>query len=242
MFQSLSDLEETAVKLDKMKKGSSIYTVTGSSVGIAGGVFSIVGLALAAITAGVSLALTLTGVGMGVTSGVNSLVTGITEMAVNIHHGENAKSIFQRFMKDVQKVQDCLEQVVSQCPLPNLDEGGIGLGAVRVIASAMTVGKGIDALVDGASAVKALRSAANVGVQEAKATRNIPNLAADLPVLGRHRGLISWQAVPDLKFLMKLKSAFFCEGQQRGSHHAKGLDEPAKETSEAKEALGGGGA
>ncbi|XP_036446348.1 uncharacterized protein LOC118821721 [Colossoma macropomum] len=185
MFQFLSDLEGTAVQLDKMKKGSSISTVAGSSVGIAGGVLSIVGLALAPVTAGVSLALTLTGVGLGVTSGVNSLVTGITEMAVNKRHGGNAKNIFQRFMEDVQKVQDCLEKAGSQCPLPNLDESGVALGAVKVTARAGTVGKGIDAIVDGASAVKALKSAANVGVQEAKASRNIPSLAADLPDIGR---------------------------------------------------------
>ncbi|XP_036446291.1 uncharacterized protein LOC118821678 [Colossoma macropomum] len=191
MFQFLSDLEETAVQLDKMKKGSSISTVAGSSVGAVGGVLSIVGLALAPVTAGVSLALTATGVGMGVTSGVTSLVTGITEMAVNKHHGENAKSIFQRFMKDVQKVQDCLEQVCTQCPLPNLDEGDTALGAGKVIASVGTAGKGTDALLDGASAMKALRSeevvrsAVSMGLQEAKAARNIPNLAADLPDIGQ---------------------------------------------------------
>ncbi|KAM9434107.1 LOW QUALITY PROTEIN: apolipoprotein L2-like, partial [Clarias gariepinus] len=79
MFQFLSDLKEAAVQLDKMKKGSNISTVAGSSVGGgAGGVLSIVGLALAPVTAGVSLALTLTGLSLGVTSGV----TGITEMAL----------------------------------------------------------------------------------------------------------------------------------------------------------------
>ncbi|KAL6476138.1 hypothetical protein MHYP_G00146370 [Metynnis hypsauchen] len=166
MFQFLSDLEETALKLDRMKMGSSISTVTGSSVGAADGVLSIVGLALALVTAGVSLALTLTGVGMGVSSGVNSLVTCITEYVVNKHHGKNANNVFQRFMEDMQKILDILEEVGSQCPLPNLDKGGIALGAGRVIASAGTVGKAIDARVDGASALKALRRAANVGLEK----------------------------------------------------------------------------
>ncbi len=96
MEQFLSDLEESAVQLDRMKMGASISTVAGSSVGIAGGVLSIVGLALAPVTAGVSLALTLTGVGLGVTSGVNSVVTGITEAAVNSHHGK----MHRTFSKD----------------------------------------------------------------------------------------------------------------------------------------------
>ncbi|KAL6476132.1 hypothetical protein MHYP_G00146310 [Metynnis hypsauchen] len=192
MVQFLSDLEETAVKLDRMKMGSSISTVAGSSVGIAGSILSIIGLALAPVTAGASLALTLTGVGLGVTSGVTSLVTGITEMAVNSHHGANANNVFQRFMEDVQMILDCLEQAARrQHFLPRLDEGNTALGSAKVIIHAGTVGKGIDALVDGASAVKTLkteevaRAAVNMGLQEAKAARNIPNLAGDLPDIGR---------------------------------------------------------
>ncbi|XP_066498801.1 uncharacterized protein [Hoplias malabaricus] len=191
MFQFLSDFEGTAVQLDKMKKGSSISTVAGSSVGITGGVLSIVGLALAPVTAGVSLALTLTGVGLGVTSGLNSLVTGITEMAVNRHHGKKAKNIFQKFMEHVQTVQGCLEQGSNQCLKLSVNYGNIVPVAGKVISGAGTVGKGIDAIVDGTSAVKALQSeevamaAVNMGLQDAKAAQSIPNLASDLPDIGQ---------------------------------------------------------
>ncbi|KAI4882396.1 hypothetical protein NFI96_030966, partial [Prochilodus magdalenae] len=191
MFQFLSDLEETAVKLDRMKTGSSISTVAGSSVSITGGIFSIVGLALAPVTAGTSLALTITGLGLGVTSGVNSLVTGVTEMAVNKHHGKHANNIFQGFMKDMEKILECIEQVDSQCPVPPLDEGNIALGTGKMIFKAGTVGKDINAIRNGASAVKNLKSeevaraAAAMGLQEAKAARSIPKLAADLPDIGQ---------------------------------------------------------
>ncbi|KAI7802976.1 putative apolipoprotein L4 [Triplophysa rosa] len=190
MEQFLSDLEESAVQLDRMKFGANISTVAGSSVGVAGGVLSIVGLALAPVTAGVSLALTLTGVGLGVTSGVNSLVTGITETAVNIHHGKNAQSIFQRYMKDVEKIQGCLEKASAVDRV----EGPVAIDMVRagkVIAGAGGVAKGIDALVDAASAVKVLQSeeviatATKIGLQEAQSARSIPKLAADLPDIGQ---------------------------------------------------------
>ncbi|MCI4385504.1 hypothetical protein PGIGA_G00051150 [Pangasianodon gigas] len=192
MLEFLSDLEKAAVELDKMKKGSNISTVAGSSVGIAGGVLSIVGLALAPVTAGVSLALTLTGVGLGVTSGVNGIVTGITEMAVNSHHGKNANNIFIRFMEDVQKILDCMEDVASSegpTAAPHGVTTAVEVG--KLAARAGAVGKGIDAIVDGVSAVKALRSeeviakAVNMGLHEAKAGRNIPQLAADLPDIGQ---------------------------------------------------------
>ncbi|XP_060749273.1 uncharacterized protein apol [Tachysurus vachellii] len=190
MLQFLCDLDEAAVQLNKMKLGSNISTVAGSSVGIAGGVLSIVGLALAPVTAGVSLALTLTGVGLGVTSGVNGIVTGITEMAVNKHHGNNANSIFIRFMEDVQKIQDCVEDVASR-ESPIADDVLTKVKVIKVAACAGAVCKGIDAFVDGASAVKALSSeeiiakAVNIGLQEAKAGRKIPQLAADLPDIGQ---------------------------------------------------------
>ncbi|XP_066498329.1 uncharacterized protein [Hoplias malabaricus] len=192
MLKFLSDLEEAAVQLDKMKLGSSISTVAGSSVGIAGGVLSIVGLALAPVTAGISLALTLTGVGLGVTSGVNSLVTGITEMAVNNYHGKNANNLFQNFMEDMEKILDCMEQVASsEGPRVDPEVIAMALGAGKMVANAGMVGKGIDAFVDGVSAVKTLkgeevvRAAASMGLQEAKAARGIPNLAADLPDIGQ---------------------------------------------------------
>ncbi|KAB5554306.1 hypothetical protein PHYPO_G00048820 [Pangasianodon hypophthalmus] len=192
MLQYLSDLEKAAVQLDKMKKGSNISTVAGSSVGATGGVLSIVGLALAPVTAGVSLALTLTGVGLGVTSGVNSLVTGITEMAVNDCQGEKANDIFIRFMKDVQKILDFMEDVASSdgpAAAPHGVTTAFKVGKLAICARAVV--KGIDAIVDGVSAVKALRSeeviakAVNLGLHEAKAGRNIPKLAADLPDIGQ---------------------------------------------------------
>ncbi|XP_063045203.1 apolipoprotein L4 isoform X1 [Engraulis encrasicolus] len=192
MEQFLSDLEESARQLDNMKFGANISTVAGSSVGVVGGVLSIVGLALAPVTAGVSLALTLSGVGLGVTSGVNSLVTGITEMAVNKKHGTEAQNTFQRFMEDVQKLGDCLEMVGSlEGNALVLAEQNVAVGVGKAMGTACAIGKQIDALVDSASAVKLIQTeevavtAMNLLVQEAKAGRNIPKLAADLPDIGQ---------------------------------------------------------
>uniref|UniRef100_A0A8C6UNJ3 Uncharacterized protein n=1 Tax=Neogobius melanostomus TaxID=47308 RepID=A0A8C6UNJ3_9GOBI len=73
MQQFLSELEGSAVQLDRMNMGARISSVAGSSVAAVGGVLSIIGLALIPVTAGVSLALTMTGVGLGITSGVNTV-------------------------------------------------------------------------------------------------------------------------------------------------------------------------
>ncbi|KAG7269879.1 hypothetical protein CRUP_033246 [Coryphaenoides rupestris] len=59
MLQFLDDVEDCAIQLDKMKKGSSISSVAGSSVGATSGILTIIGVALAPVTAGVSLGLVM---------------------------------------------------------------------------------------------------------------------------------------------------------------------------------------
>ncbi|XP_068581944.1 uncharacterized protein [Cebidichthys violaceus] len=187
MLQSLKDLEENAVQLDRMNKGAKISSVAGSSVGAAGGVLSIVGLALMPVTAGVSLVLTMTGVGMGITSGVNSAVTTATEIGVNRKHQKKASEIFQSFMEDVQILQGCLEEVTKR----ETDPIDVALGVGKVLCKAGIIGKGIDCLVDAASAMKVLKSeelavgAGRVAVQEVKVLRNAPRVAAEIPDIGQ---------------------------------------------------------
>ncbi|XP_068434508.1 uncharacterized protein [Clinocottus analis] len=187
MLQSLTELEENAVQLDRMNTGAKISSVAGSSVGAAGGVLSIVGLALIPVTLGTSLILTATGVGMGITSGVNSAVTTATEIGVNRKHQKKVTEIFQSFKEDVQSLQDCLDQITKMETNP-VD---VDLVVSEVLFEAGANGKGIDSLVDVASAAQILKSeelAVSVGkvaLQEGKVLRNVPRVAGDLPDIGQ---------------------------------------------------------
>ncbi|XP_033999180.1 uncharacterized protein LOC117492872 [Trematomus bernacchii] len=154
MEQSLKDLEEHAVQLDQMNKGAKISSVAGSSVGAVGGVLSIVGLALIPVTAGVSLALTMTGVGMGITSGVNSAVTTGTEFGVNCTYQRKAKEVFESFMEDMQCLQDCLEEVTKK------GTSGKHIALGKLVCRAGTIAKSIDSLVDAAKGPLALSKSA----------------------------------------------------------------------------------
>uniref|UniRef100_A0A3B4VGB7 Apolipoprotein L n=1 Tax=Seriola dumerili TaxID=41447 RepID=A0A3B4VGB7_SERDU len=147
-------LGEIAVQLDRMNKGAKISSVAGSSVGAVGGVLSIIGLALIPVTAGVSLALTMTGVGLGITSGVNSVVTTATEVGVNVTQQKKASEVLKLFMEDVQSLQDCLEEVTNR----ETSEITVVVEVSKVLCKAGVVGKNIDALVDVASAAKLLQS------------------------------------------------------------------------------------
>lgn len=192
MQQFLIEIEENAVQLDRMRKGAKISSVAGSSVGAVGGVLSIIGLALIPVTAGVSLILTLTGVGMGITSGVNNLVTTATEIGVNVKHQKKANEVFQSFMKDVEGIQDCLEEVSNQA-VTKMEVGKIAVAMAvgKVLTAASAIGKGIDSIVDAASVVKMLKSeeviasVSKAAFQESKAFRNVPRVASEIPDLGQ---------------------------------------------------------
>ncbi|XP_034448428.1 uncharacterized protein apol isoform X3 [Hippoglossus hippoglossus] len=159
MLEFLNDLEEGAIQLDRMNMGAKVSSVVGSSVGAVGGVLSIVGLALIPVTAGVSLALTMTGIGMGITSGVNSAVTTFTEIGVNATQQNKAREVFQKFMEDVQSLQECLDKVTSQADT-KMEESiiTVALGVSKGLGKVGVIAKGIDALVDAASATKLLKN------------------------------------------------------------------------------------
>ncbi|KAM9472166.1 uncharacterized protein apol isoform 2-T2 [Salvelinus alpinus] len=194
MEQFLTELEENAVQLDRMKLGAKISSVAGSSVGAAGGILSIVGLALTPVTAGVSLALTIAGVSLGVTSGVNSITTGITEMKVNSIHEKKASKVFQNFMEDVESLQECLEDVARNIE-PILGQSRVDMvGARKVIATTWTIGKRIDSLVDLSSGFKSaevlrnkdlITSTGKLALQEGKVAQNLSKLAEDIPDIGQ---------------------------------------------------------
>lgn len=202
MFHFLSELEKAAVQLDNMKKGSNISAVAGSSVGIAGGVCSIVGLALAPVTAGVSLALTLTGAGLGITSGVNSLVTGITEIAVNSYQIEKANNIFISFREDIQELLYFMGQVASsEGPLARPIDVNVECEAAKLAHLGMTVAEDVAELVDVTSALRNLRNediiarTAKIGLKRNKAAQNFPKITANVPDAGQMaKGTVSKSA------------------------------------------------
>ena len=150
---------------------------------------SIVGLALAPVTAGASLILTLTGISLGVTSGVNSLVTGVTQSRVNKHHSETASNVFKSFMKDVEQFVERLELLASS--KASADQGSDVLEVFKTVAKVCGCSKAIESLVDAASALKvfqseeAAASAVKLGFQGSKSGRSIPKLASDLPDIGQ---------------------------------------------------------
>ncbi|XP_067426733.1 apolipoprotein L6-like [Thunnus thynnus] len=191
MLKFLHNLEESADQLDRMDKGAKISSVTGSSVGLIGGIFSLAGLALIPVTAGVSFPLAMTGVGLGVTRGVNSAVTRFTKIGVNHTYKKKAREALQSLMKDVQSLQDCLEEMSSQ-RVTNMKvrKKYMAMGEAEVFLTVCGAGKGTQSFADAASAMKMLESedliakASEVVAQEGKMLGDVPNVVSDIPDVG----------------------------------------------------------
>ncbi|XP_030263719.1 uncharacterized protein LOC115575643 [Sparus aurata] len=178
MQQFLTDLEERAVQLDRMNKGAKISRVTGSSVGAAGGVISIVGLALIPVTAGASLGLTIGGAALGVTSALNTIVTTAIVLEVKCRKKNKASKVFKRFTKDFQSLQGCLEKVIhKQITKMEADKMDVLAEIHKVLKKVKVIRKSIASIVDAGSALKLLNGAGRAVVEEGTALSNVPRAA-----------------------------------------------------------------
>ncbi|XP_075197666.1 uncharacterized protein LOC142297313 [Anomaloglossus baeobatrachus] len=101
LLKNVSDCSKqlltSADDLDEFHRAATIASVTGSSVGLAGGITTIVGLVLAPFTAGVSLI--VSGIGAGVAA-----VGGLTGASASIADTVNMKKKCSRVEKIVKKV------------------------------------------------------------------------------------------------------------------------------------------
>uniref|UniRef100_A0A3Q0SQL5 Apolipoprotein L n=1 Tax=Amphilophus citrinellus TaxID=61819 RepID=A0A3Q0SQL5_AMPCI len=131
--------------IDNMDKGAKISSVAGSSVGAVGGVLSIVGLALVPFTAGVSLALTMTGVGLGITSAVNSAVTTGTEIGVNdVQELQDSGKIAAKVGAIGKGIDSFVDAASAARAAGRLLEGGKGLrNASRVASDIPDIGQAV---------------------------------------------------------------------------------------------------
>ncbi|XP_055762574.1 uncharacterized protein LOC129839289 [Salvelinus fontinalis] len=184
MLDFLKELERRAVKLEEMKFGSDISSVAGSAVGATGGALTIAGLCLAPVTVGLSLWLTIAGLGLGVTSGVNGVTTGVTEIIVNRYHSKEVNTVFQHFIEDMQILRGSLEKVASRIlPVVGFNMVALGVGVIMG-KGAVSLGMKINGIVKNNSAIEALKGNGMVMGAGKVGLGGGNKLAADLPDIG----------------------------------------------------------
>ncbi|KAB0387656.1 hypothetical protein FD755_002612, partial [Muntiacus reevesi] len=79
LVELISKLRELADNVDKVHRDCTISNVVTHSTGTLSGALTILGLALAPVTAGASMALSVTGIGLGAVSAVTAVSTSIME-------------------------------------------------------------------------------------------------------------------------------------------------------------------
>ncbi|XP_060632591.2 apolipoprotein L3-like [Anolis sagrei] len=115
-------IREVADKIDKIHKDCTIATITASSAGATSGILTIVGLALAPVTAGVSLILTGTGLGLGVAAATTGISANVCERVMNSKEREKAKDLMTKCEETLNKCQENIKAIMS------LDQVDFNLG------------------------------------------------------------------------------------------------------------------
>ncbi|ELK35036.1 PREDICTED: apolipoprotein L2 [Myotis davidii] len=115
--QVKQDLEERIRKLyaladevDKVHRDCTISKVAASSTGAVSGILTIVGLSLAPVTAGISLVLSATGMGLGAAAAVTGVTTGIVEASKNA----SAKAKARHLVPTGSDTEKVVEKVLSR--------------------------------------------------------------------------------------------------------------------------------
>ncbi|XP_063298331.1 apolipoprotein L3-like isoform X1 [Pelobates fuscus] len=107
----INELCSIAADIDHFHKGAVTANIVGSSVGIAGGVAAIAGLALAPFTFGASLTVSAIGVGAATAGGVTGAIASIAD---NVHTKNKCKEverILEYVNEEKEKMQEMLKEI-----------------------------------------------------------------------------------------------------------------------------------
>ncbi|XP_073481652.1 apolipoprotein L3-like [Aquarana catesbeiana] len=125
----INELYTIADDVDKFHKGATIASVVGSTAGIAGGILTIVGIALAPVTLGTSLIISGVGIGVATAGGVTGVSASIadtvnTKKKCNIV-SEKIKKInimIETLTELASNIQKLSTQIVDELKVPFMEE------------------------------------------------------------------------------------------------------------------------
>ncbi len=100
-------------ELESMHKNTTVGSLTGATMGAAGGITSIVGLALAPFTLGVSLGLTAVGGVLGVAGGATGTICNYRNNTEQKRLRENIKKISSDFQNTINAMLEILSTIIN---------------------------------------------------------------------------------------------------------------------------------
>ncbi|XP_021078670.2 apolipoprotein L2-like isoform X2 [Mesocricetus auratus] len=108
--QLIGKLHALADKIDKVHRDCTITQVVASSTSAVSGILTILGLALAPVTAGVSLGLSATGLGLGAAAAVTSVSTSIVEKVSTVSAEAEARQLVPTNNDTGKAIKEILEK------------------------------------------------------------------------------------------------------------------------------------
>ncbi|XP_075408806.1 apolipoprotein L3-like [Tenrec ecaudatus] len=114
MEERIRKLHALADKVEKTHRDCTISRIVAGSAGVVSGVLSICGLALAPVTAGVSLGLTAAGMGLGAAAAVTSVSTSIVDRTSKLSAKTEASKLVSMDVHMKEEVVDAVSRNTSQ--------------------------------------------------------------------------------------------------------------------------------
>ncbi|XP_067298880.1 uncharacterized protein [Pseudorasbora parva] len=111
LYTNLEVLEKLADGLEKVHYNTTVGSLAGGVVGLAGGITSVVGLILTPFTLGASLIVTGVGIGVAVAGGIASGVSNITKMVNQRTDRQQIKIMITDFQEKITSTSSCIQNI-----------------------------------------------------------------------------------------------------------------------------------
>uniref|UniRef100_A0A6I8S952 Apolipoprotein L3 n=1 Tax=Xenopus tropicalis TaxID=8364 RepID=A0A6I8S952_XENTR len=156
----VKELRSIADGIDTFHKKATIASVVGNSVGIVGRITTIAGIALAPVTFGASLTVTMAGAGVSTAGGITGAASSIAD-TVNIRKkGKRVEKIIQAVQSDIAHLEELLECINSHIEhmkrlMGIASQGAQAAAAVSGVLATLFIFMNIASVAKGAKDLKA---------------------------------------------------------------------------------------
>ncbi|XP_043100837.1 probable serine/threonine-protein kinase DDB_G0284251 isoform X2 [Puntigrus tetrazona] len=172
LYKILDVLRKLAEGLEMVHFNTTVSSLTGGVVGLAGGITSVVGLILAPFTLGASLIVTGVGIGTAVAGGIAAGASNITNMVSQQTNRQKIKMIITEFQDKITSTVCCIQNI--SIAVETLEKDfSTSSGSLSNPQSGMSVGARLGRGLGGIPELLRLTQIVNVGKIAAQAARAV---------------------------------------------------------------------
>uniref|UniRef100_A0A671M2H7 Protein kinase domain-containing protein n=2 Tax=Sinocyclocheilus anshuiensis TaxID=1608454 RepID=A0A671M2H7_9TELE len=172
LYKTLDVMRNLADGLETVHFNTTVSSLTGGVVGLAGGITSIVGLILTPFTLGASLIVTGVGIGTAVAGGITAGASNITNMVNQQTNRQKIKMILTEFQEKITSIICCI-QSISTAVETLQNEFSTSSGSLSNARSGMRAGARLGRGLGGIPELLRLTQVVNVGKIAAQAARAV---------------------------------------------------------------------